>query len=84
MLARLARGIIYVVWVFLWFFLGTLIYCLVSGCGVVHSDGQGRVGLGDCDIIVNDTLGTVPKRHGGPVSRAQEGTGIDCVLVRFD
>lgn len=81
---RLARFFIYTLWLFCWFFLGTLIYCLVSGCGVVHSDGQGRVGLGDCDIIVNDTLGTIPKRHGGPVSKAQEGDGIECVLWRFN
>lgn len=83
-MTRLARFFVYVAWLTCCFLLGAILGALITGCSAVHSDGQGRVGLGDCDIIVNDTLGTVPKRHGGPVSRAVEGVGIDCVLWRFD
>lgn len=81
---RVARGILYVAWLTCCLLIGAALGTLITGCSAVHSDGQGRVGLGDCDIIVNDTLGTVPRRHGGPVSKAQEGDGIECVLWRFN
>jgi hypothetical protein len=73
--------------------LALVVYCTVlifvallamlAGCGVVTSDGRGRVNVSRCDVIVGDELGELPRRHGGPRSRAAEGNGVECRVWKF-
>lgn len=60
-----------------------LVAMLISSCGVVTSDGRGRVSVSRCDVIVGDELGELPRRHGGPRSRVAEGNGIECRVWKF-
>lgn len=69
---------------FAWFLAG-FVAALVffCSCGHVTSDGHARVAVYGCDVIVDDTLGRMPPSHGGPVARAEYGTGIECVVWGF-
>ena len=68
-----------------WLILGAIVWVLFHfyGCGVVSSDGRGRVSVSRCDVIVGDELGELAPDHGGPRSRASYGNGIECRIVRF-
>jgi hypothetical protein len=80
---RLGRFIVVVLYLWTCLLIGVALGTLITGCGVVSSDGRGRVSVSRCDVIVGDELGELPEAHGGPRSRASYGDGIECRIWKF-
>jgi hypothetical protein len=64
-------------------FAAILLLSQCAGCAAVSNEGGSRVRVNNCDVIVDDTLGTMPRAHGGPRARGELGSGVQCDLWKF-
>lgn len=68
------------------FLLYMMFLVLAAGCSHLTSSASGgntRVALYGCDIVVDDTLGRMPRKHGGPLVPGEDGNGIECKVWGF-